>query len=285
MIAPVKTKTVRCAVYTRKSTEEGLEQDVQLPGRPAGGLRGLRHQPEGRGLGLPARPLRRRRVHRRQPRAPGPGSAPSRHRGRPGRLRGRLQGRPPVPVPARLLPPGGGVRRPRRVLRLGHPADQHGGLDRPADAEHPAQLRPVRARDHRRPDPRQDVGRPASREMDRRPARARLRHRPRRRPAGGQRGRSAHGPGDVLPLSDPPLALEGRRRAAAPRLDDQVLDHQEGQGPHRRAVLEVDPGPAPGQRRLRRDASPTRDRSSPASTRASSPSDCSTRSRRSWRAT
>ena len=29
---------IRCAIYTRKSSEEGLEQDVQLAGCPAGGL-------------------------------------------------------------------------------------------------------------------------------------------------------------------------------------------------------------------------------------------------------
>ena len=35
------TQRRRCAIYTRKSTEEGLEQDFNSLARPAGGLRGL----------------------------------------------------------------------------------------------------------------------------------------------------------------------------------------------------------------------------------------------------
>ncbi len=38
--------TLRCAIYTRKSTEDGLETGVQQPGRPAGRRRGLYRQPE-----------------------------------------------------------------------------------------------------------------------------------------------------------------------------------------------------------------------------------------------
>ena len=45
------TRKLRCAVYTRKSTEEGLEQEFNSLRRPARGLRGLRRQPAQRGLG------------------------------------------------------------------------------------------------------------------------------------------------------------------------------------------------------------------------------------------
>jgi hypothetical protein len=34
----------RCAIYTRKSSEEGLEQSFKLPPCSAGGLRGLYHK-------------------------------------------------------------------------------------------------------------------------------------------------------------------------------------------------------------------------------------------------
>ena len=51
---PEKSKVVRklrCAVYTRKSSEEGLEQEFNSPPRPARGLRGVHRQPAVRGLG------------------------------------------------------------------------------------------------------------------------------------------------------------------------------------------------------------------------------------------
>ena len=57
---------------------------VQLPRCPARGLRGLRRQPEGRGLGAGPRPLRRRRLLRRHAGAPGPEAAARRHRGAAG---------------------------------------------------------------------------------------------------------------------------------------------------------------------------------------------------------
>ncbi len=37
--------TVRCAIYTRKSSDEGLEAGIQLSRRPAGGVRGLYREP------------------------------------------------------------------------------------------------------------------------------------------------------------------------------------------------------------------------------------------------
>ena len=40
----------RCAVYTRKSSEEGLEQDFNSLPRPARSLRGIHPEPGRRGL-------------------------------------------------------------------------------------------------------------------------------------------------------------------------------------------------------------------------------------------
>ena len=58
--------SIRCAIYTRKSTEEGLDQafntlDAQ---REAGG--GVHQQPAAGRLGGVAAEVRRRRLHRRQ---------------------------------------------------------------------------------------------------------------------------------------------------------------------------------------------------------------------------
>ena len=35
----------RCAIYTRKSSEEGLEQKLQFPPRPARSVRGIYQEP------------------------------------------------------------------------------------------------------------------------------------------------------------------------------------------------------------------------------------------------
>ena len=45
--------------------------------------------------------------------------------GRQDRLRGRLQGRPPQPLAARLRPHDGDLREAPRLLRVGHAAVQH----------------------------------------------------------------------------------------------------------------------------------------------------------------
>ena len=199
MIATNDTKQVRCAIYTRKTTEEGLEPGLQLARRPARGGRGLHQEPAARGLGVPARPLRRRRLHRRQHGAAGAPAADGRRRGRQGRLHRGLQGRPPQPLPAGLRQDHGDVRPAPGVARLGHAAVQHDHVHGPADAEHPAVLRPVRAGDHLRADPRQDRRRPAQGQVDRRAAGARLRPRegqPRQPPGGQSRGGRA-GAGDL----------------------------------------------------------------------------------------
>ena len=91
-------------------------------------------------------------------------------RGRRDRLRGGLQGGPAEPVAAGLRPHHGAVRPARGKLRLGHTAVQHDQLDGAAHLEHPAVIRPVRAGDHLRAHPGQDVGGAAQGKVGRGPA-------------------------------------------------------------------------------------------------------------------
>ena len=93
---------VRCAIYTRKSTEEGLEQEFNSLDAQRESAEAFVRSQAARGLDLPARPLRRRRLHRRQHGPARPAAPAGRHRGRQDRLRGRLQGRSPQPLAARL---------------------------------------------------------------------------------------------------------------------------------------------------------------------------------------
>jgi len=72
-------------------------------------------------------------------------------------------------------------------LRLREPAVRHLDADGRGDAQHPADLRAVRKADDRRADARQDARRPSQGEMDRRHEGLGLRPRPRRREADRER--------------------------------------------------------------------------------------------------
>ena len=147
---------IRCAVYTRKSTEEGLEQEFNsLDAQREAAEAYIASQKREGWICLPDRYDDGGFTGGNMDR-PGAQAAPGRHRGRRGRLRGGLQGRPDLAQPPRLRPHHGDLREARRLLRLGHPAVQHDHLHGPADPEHPALLRPVRAGDHLRADARQD---------------------------------------------------------------------------------------------------------------------------------
>ena len=45
-----RSRTRRCAVYTRKSSEEGLEQDFNSLHAQREACRGIHQEPDGRGL-------------------------------------------------------------------------------------------------------------------------------------------------------------------------------------------------------------------------------------------
>jgi hypothetical protein len=79
---PATLPVVRCAIYTRKSTEEGLEQEFNsLDAQRESGELFVRSQAAARGGRCLAGPLRRRRLHRRQHGTARPEAADGGHRG------------------------------------------------------------------------------------------------------------------------------------------------------------------------------------------------------------
>ena len=115
---------VRCAIYTRKSTEEGLEQEFNsLDAQRESGEAYIGSQPHEGWTACPtattmaASPAA---TWTARPETPA-----GRHRGRQGRLRAGLQGRSPEPLPARLRQDDGDLRQPPRLVRVGHAAVQH----------------------------------------------------------------------------------------------------------------------------------------------------------------
>ena len=153
---PEPVRRLRRAVYTRKSSEEGLDMEFNnldaqrkaceayIASQRAEGLARLReHYDDG---GFSGGTLDR----------PGAEAVDRRYRRRAGRCGRRLQDRPPRPRADGFLQAGRNLRPPWRHLRLGDAVVQHHPLNGTADAEHPALLRPVRARGDRRTHPRQD---------------------------------------------------------------------------------------------------------------------------------
>ena len=178
---------LRCAIYTRKSSEEGLEQDfnsldaqreaceafIASQKREGWSLIGEMYDDGGFSGATMERPAFQRLLS--------DVSAGQDRRG------GRLQGRPADPVAVRLRQDRRHFRQAFRLLCVGHPAVQHHVVDGAPDAQYPAVVCPVRARGHRRAHPRQDRGLQEEGHVDGRPALARLRrqrpeaHRQRRR--------------------------------------------------------------------------------------------------------
>ena len=154
---PVVSKPIiRCAIYTRKSSDAGLDQDFNaLDARHeacAAYIASQHHE----GWKTPPRPLRRWRPLGRHAGAPGAAASAPGHRCRPGRHGRCLQDRPAEPLACRLRQAGGSARGGQLLLRLRHAGLQHVLVHRPPDAQRAALLRPVRARGHRRADPGQD---------------------------------------------------------------------------------------------------------------------------------
>ena len=151
----LKSPIRRCAIYTRKSSEEGLEQDFNslhaqreaceafIKSQSGEGWRLIKTAYDDGGLsgGTMERPALQRM------------------------LADINQGQIDVVVVYkvdrltrsldRLRQDGGSIRCARSVVRRGHPAVQHDHLDGTPDAQRIAVLRPVRARGDGRADPRQ----------------------------------------------------------------------------------------------------------------------------------
>ena len=92
MKAPIRK--VRCAVYTRVSTDERLDMEFNTPRRPARGGRSPTSEPETRGMDWSSRPLRRRRLLRWINGASSAAATAAGYRVRRRRRHRRLQGRP-----------------------------------------------------------------------------------------------------------------------------------------------------------------------------------------------
>ena len=147
---------VRCAIYTRKSTEEGLEQEFNCldAQREACAAYILSQRHEGWTLlpsvyddgGFSGGNMER----------PGAAAAAGRCRRGQDRRHRRLQGRPADPQRWPTSPRSSRCSTRAASLRLGHAGVQHHHQHGPADAQRAAVLRPVRARGHRRAHPRQD---------------------------------------------------------------------------------------------------------------------------------
>ena len=161
----VRHATIRCAIYTRKSTEEGLEQEFNsLDAQREAGEAYIKSQQHEGWVCLADRYDDGGFTGANMDR-PALQPAAGRHRGGQGRLRGRLQGRSPEPQPAGLRQDHGDVRAAQGLVRQRDAGVQHGHVDGPADAERAAVVRPVRARDDQRADARQDRRRAAQGEM------------------------------------------------------------------------------------------------------------------------
>ena len=167
-------KLVRCAIYTRKSTEEGLEQEFNSldAQREACAAYILSQRHEGWTLvpdiyddgGFSGGNMER----------PGLKQLLADVAARQGRRDRRLQGRSADPQPRRLRQDRRRARRGRGLVRERHPVVQHDDQHGPADAQRAAVVRAVRARGYRRAHPRQDRGIEAQGHVDGRRRAARL---------------------------------------------------------------------------------------------------------------
>ena len=126
-------KKIRCAIYTRKSAEEGLEQEFNSLDAQREACAAYVARPQGGGLGAAANCLRGRGALGRNPGAPGPAALARRHRCRSRRPDCGLQGRPTDPFPLRLCEARRPARRGQHRVCLGDPVlqhrDQHGTTD------------------------------------------------------------------------------------------------------------------------------------------------------------
>ena len=95
---------------------------------------------------------------------------------------------------------------------------------------HPFVVRPVRTRDHFGAHARQDVGGAAERKMDRRPSGAWVRHRSQGRPDHRQSCRGGEGPNSLWPVHGEGINAAGPSGNPEGRPREQAVDHGRRQG-------------------------------------------------------
>ena len=114
-------RKLRCAVYTRKSTEEGLDKEFNSLQAQREACEAYIASQRSEGWALVRDPYDDGGFSGGTLERPGAEAAARRHRGGAGRRRRGLQDRPAVALADGLLEAGRGVRPRRRHLRLGHP--------------------------------------------------------------------------------------------------------------------------------------------------------------------
>src|SRR5256885_3972862 len=134
-------------IYTRKSSEEGLEQEFNSLAAQREACEAYIRSQQHEGWRLARNPMTMagsRAAISNDPRR----NACSATSGGPDRYRGRVQGRPADPLARRFCPAGRTLRRRGCVVRFGDAAIQHDELDGAPDAQRAVVLCPVRARGH-----------------------------------------------------------------------------------------------------------------------------------------
>ena len=109
-VAANERKILRCAIYTRKSSEHGLEQDFNSLDAQREACEAYIKSQAHEGWKLVKTQLRRRRLLGRHTGAPGPADAARGHPRPQDRRGGGLQGRPADPLAGRLCQAGRAVR-------------------------------------------------------------------------------------------------------------------------------------------------------------------------------
>ena len=156
----------RCAIYTRKSSEEGLEQNFNSLHAQRQACEAFIKSQAGEGWRMVKTAYDDGGYSGATMDRPALKTLLAHDKGKAHRRGRRLQSRPPDPFAGRFCEDSGNLRCRRRVLCCGHPAVQHHHLDGPIDPERAALVCPVRTRGDRRAHPRQDCGFQAEGDVD-----------------------------------------------------------------------------------------------------------------------
>ena len=157
---------VRCAIYTRKSSEEGLEQSFNSLQAQREACEAYIASQRHEGWHAVARKYDDGGFSGGNMNRPGPEAAFGRHCCPAGRYGCRLQGGPPDSFADGLCQDHRGLRSERGELRLRDPAVQYHQLHGKVDLERAVVVCPVRARGHGRADSGQDCRLQEERHVD-----------------------------------------------------------------------------------------------------------------------